>query len=119
MVDRIERKLAWVAGVPVAHLESLAMVKYEPGEFFKIHHDGKNRLRTVFIYLNDLPEGDEGETHFPNLGVKFTPRRGSAIVWGNVGSDGKADRRMLHEALAPRTGVKLGVNCFFNEEPLR
>eukprot|EP00971_Amphidinium_carterae_P021245 419425-Amphidinium_carterae.1 len=52
-------------------MEPFNMVKYEPGEYFKVHHDGKVRTMTVLVYLNDVLEGDGGETSFPTLGLQF------------------------------------------------
>jgi len=69
---------------------------------------------TIFIYLNDLPEGDEGETHFIRLGLKVVPRAGTAVMWDNTLPNGKADERTFHQGLPPKTGVKYGLNCFFN-----
>ena len=93
------------------------MVRYAPGEAFNEHHDGKFRPRTVFIYLNDLEEGD---TFFPVLGYSFLPRRGTAVMWRNATEDGsKEDSRMVHAGRAPQKGVKYGVNCFVNEKCMR
>ena len=50
-------------------------VRYEPGQYNRVHHDGVFRPRTVFIYLNDIAEDGEGETYFPRLGLKFTPTK--------------------------------------------
>lgn len=119
IVQRIEERLARLTGLSVDHLERLAMLRYEPGQYFKIHHDGAFRLRTVFLYLNDLPDGDEGETHFPNLGLKMAPRKGTAAIWSNRDATGKADPLLLHEGLPPKTSIKYGVNCFFHEDPVR
>merc|ERR1712135_89899 len=77
-------RLARVAGLPVEQLERLNMVRYSPGEYFNEHYDGKFRPRTVFIYLNDLPDADEGETLFPHLGLRFRPRCGAAVMWSNA-----------------------------------
>jgi len=121
IVERLEHRLARVAGLGVEHIERMNMVRYAPGEYFDEHHDGKFRPRTVFVYLNDLPEDDwEGDTFFPYLGLSFKPRRGTAVMWSNVvdGEDGE-DSRMLHCGRAPHKGVKYGVNCFFNVKPLR
>jgi len=77
---------------------------------------------TVFCYLNELPENDEGETYFPQLNIKFVPRKGAAVVWSNPmegGSTKKEDSRVLHAGLPPKTAMKYGVNCFFNERVQR
>jgi len=118
-VQSIEHRLAHVAGIDVDYLERLNMVRYMPGQFFNVHHDGRFRPKTVFLYLNDLPDDDAGETLFPELGLKIRPRRGCAVMWANTLSPGIDDIRTFHQGLAPRTGVKFGVNCFFNDKPLR
>eukprot|EP00927_Polykrikos_kofoidii_P024355 TRINITY_DN22160_c0_g1_i1.p1 TRINITY_DN22160_c0_g1~~TRINITY_DN22160_c0_g1_i1.p1 ORF type:complete len:466 (+),score=76.24 TRINITY_DN22160_c0_g1_i1:126-1523(+) len=120
ILERLEHRLASVAGVPVSQLERFNMVRYSPGELFNEHHDGKFRPRTVFVYLNDLPEEDgEGDTFFPFLGVSFKPRKGTAVIWSNALPCGKEDSRMMHAGRAPRIGVKYGANCFFNDQELR
>mmetsp|Transcript_111784 Transcript_111784/g.216582 ORF Transcript_111784/g.216582 Transcript_111784/m.216582 type:complete len:383 (+) Transcript_111784:73-1221(+) len=118
-ICELEKRLACLAGMSVDHLEGLVGVRYEPGQFFTLHHDGSHRPVTIFLYLNDLPEEEGGETRFPLLGLKFAPRRGTAVMWSNVGSDGKLDSRLIHHAIPPKTKMKFGVNCFFHELPLR
>lgn len=119
-VKRIEVRLACLCGMSVDYLERLSMVRYQPGEFFKLHHDGLFRPKTAFLYLNDIPDDDEGETHFPQLGLKFKPRKGCVIVWDNLSKDGNSqDFLMVHQGCPPRTACKYGVNFFFNTKPLR
>jgi len=119
IVAAIEERLARLVGMPLCHLERLAMVRYAAGQYFRVHHDGRYRPWTVFLYLNDLPDGDEGETHFPGLKLRVTPRAGTAVMWPNPGPDGLEDPRLYHQGLPPRTGVKFGVNCFFNHKVIR
>jgi len=118
-VQRIEKRLASLANLPTSRLERLSMVRYAPGEFFSQHHDGGFRPRTVFIYLNELPEGDGGETLFPRLGLKFVPRARCAVMWSNAFENGDIDSRMVHQGSPPLTTVKYGVNCFFNDQDHR
>ncbi|CAE7671737.1 P4H1 [Symbiodinium sp. CCMP2456] len=117
LVERIEARLAEMTGMTVEHLEQLTLVRYSPGQFFNLHHDGPHRPKTVFVYLTDSP--DEGETYFPLLGMKFTPRRGTAVMWRNCNDRGQADDRLYHQALPPETVTKVGMNCFFNGERVR
>jgi len=119
VVQRIEKRMANLAGLPVEHLERLAMVRYSPGEYFNEHHDGKFRPRTIFVYLNDLPEGDGGDTFFPHLGLSFVPRAGCAVMWSNATPEGNEDSRMVHAGRPPKTAVKFGINCFLNEGVVR
>merc|ERR1712125_137803 len=99
--------------------ERLNMVRYGPGQLFNQHHDGRFRPKTVFIYLNDLPEGDGGEPLFPVLGVQFVPRKCTAVMWANTLEHQVEDHRMVHQGLPPKTAIKFGVNCFFNDKPLK
>lgn len=120
MIANLEERVANLAGLSVDCLEQLALVRYKPGQFFTTHHDGAQRSKTVFIYLNDLPDEESGgHTVFPKLGVQFSPRRGAAVMWNNIHADGTEDSRLLHAGLAPLKGVKYGVNCFFNCKPLK
>jgi len=119
IVERVEHRLAGISGLPLQQLERLVVVRYAPGEKFGEHHDGKFRPKTVFIYLNDLPEGDAGDTFFPHLGLSFVPRAGCAVMWSNAMPDGKEDSRMIHAGQPPLTGVKYGINAFFHEERMR
>lgn len=119
VLERIEHRLASLAKQPLENLERLVVVRYSPGEQFSEHHDGKFRPRTVFVYLNDLPEDDEGDTFFPYIGLSFVPRTGCAVMWTNPTPEGVEDSRMLHAGRPPLKAVKYGVNCFFNEEKMR
>ncbi|PHJ25300.1 2og-fe oxygenase family protein [Cystoisospora suis] len=117
-VENVEKLVAAFAGMPVEHLEPLVIVKYEEGQYFKQHHDGGFRPRTVLLYLNDVEEG--GETSFDRLGFRVAPMKGAALMWNNShpGST-DIDSRLLHAGLPPARGVKFAVNCFFNKDPIR
>lgn len=113
-ITRIRNRLSCVVQSDEDHLEALQVVRYGPGQYFAPHNDGLNRERTVFIYLSDLPEDSEGETCFPVLGFKVTPRKGCALVWWNYTDDGKEDVHTVHQGLPPTAGVKYGLNCWFS-----
>ncbi|KAF8822433.1 oxidoreductase, 2OG-Fe(II) oxygenase family protein [Cardiosporidium cionae] len=134
LIATIEKRIATIAQMDVSHLEPLVVVKYDEGQYFKEHHDGKFRPVTVLIYLNaakmvnhlfernidttlDVEEG--GETQFLRLGLKILPSCGSALTWRNCDDSGEADLNLLHEALPPKKGVKWAVNCFFNCKAIR
>lgn len=117
-VAGIEERIAAIAGMEVDHLERLNLVRYSPGQFFNKHHDGRFRPLTVFLYLNDLGADDDGETFFPALGLKIKPSKGCAVMWRNT-HDGREDMRMVHCGLPPKVGMKYGVNCFFNQKPIK
>lgn len=117
IIERIELRLARLAKLPVEQLERLVVVRYQEGEQFSEHHDGKFRPITIFVYLNELEDG--GDTFFPHLGFSFIPRTGCAVMWPNAKEDGTEDSRMLHAGRPPKAGIKYGVNCFFNQAPMR
>jgi len=120
VVRRIEERVSRVTGYGVNHVERLNMARYHPGQFFKEHHDGDYRPVTVFIYLNNLEEGDEGgETLFPHIGKAIKPIKGMAIMWNNLLENGDEDNRVRHEATAPVKSIKYGVNCFVNRTGLQ
>lgn len=110
VVESIEQRAAAVAGVPVGQVERLNIVRYKPGQFYGAHHDGRNRPKTVFIYLNDVDAG--GETRFPKLGVQVKPLKGCAVFWSNLHEDGSMDWRTTHQGMPPKSGYKYAVNAF-------
>jgi prolyl 4-hydroxylase len=79
----------------------LRIYRYLPGQRHGAHWDtvveiGELRsLLTLVFYLNDGFEG--GETDFPELEKKISPRAGRALIF---------QHRILHEATAPTTGTK-------------
>ncbi|CBZ50007.1 hypothetical protein NCLIV_004830 [Neospora caninum Liverpool] len=118
VVENIERIVSAFAGMPVEHLEPLAVVRYEEGQYFKQHHDGGFRPKTVLLYLNDVEAG--GETSFETLGFRVAPMKGAGVVWSNsYPGTHEIDPRLLHAGLPPERGVKFVVNCFFNKDPIR
>ena len=60
---------------------------------------------------------DEGETHFPHLGLKVSPRSGDALVWANTDEEGAPNPRSLHEGRPPLRGEKVAVNVWVADKP--
>lgn len=60
--------------------------------------DGRVPNATIVIYLTDASSDIGGETFFPELDVRVTPRRGAALSFANVDAAG-----------APNAAVKHGV----------
>jgi prolyl 4-hydroxylase len=114
-VAALEQRIADLLGCWVHQIEPLQLVRYEPGQFFGIHHDMgdlkdddtvelpkkdltvKRRLVTIFCYLNTLVAGQGGATYFPKCGhLRVNPVRGRAVLWSNVTKDGQPDERTIH-----------------------
>lgn len=87
---RIARLLQW----PIDHGEGLQVLRYDIGAQYKPHHDyfdpqspncasllqrGGQRVGTLVIYLNDVPQG--GATSFPSSRLRIHPQRGNAVFF--------------------------------------
>lgn len=107
-----------------AFMEDVQVVQYKPGGFFKPHFDAcvgtkefcqrmdyphGPRYITVLIYLND--EGlTGGNTVFPNINKKVTPKIGRAVVFYNVDRNHKIITEALHGGEPVLTGEKWIAN---------
>jgi len=107
----IAEKVSWISGLPPSHQENLQVVRYEPGQQFKLHTDHldsfndldvRGRLATCLVYLEEPDAG--GETWFPGVNefgddnsiasnrnsndeegdVAISPKKGSAIFFWNT-----------------------------------
>jgi len=127
LVNRVHERVVNVTGVPKPNGEFFQVLRYEPGQFYKVHHDQNTdpdslagvRLFTFFIYLH-TPDGG-GHTYFPNVNVTIEPRKGSALLWPNVkNSDVRvADMRTEHEAKPPTHGLKFSANLWLHQYDFR
>jgi prolyl 4-hydroxylase len=82
----------------------LRLYRYGSGERHGAHWDtvvelsnGVQSLVTLVFYLNDGFEG--GETDFPELGRRISPKKGSALLF---------QHRVLHEAMIRGTSGHVG-----------
>ncbi len=84
---------------------------YERGQLYAPHFDaveahapagrlflqnGGQRVATLLTYLNTPQHG--GCTAFPTLGLRITPRQGTALLFFPATADGRLDARALHTA---------------------
>ena len=117
----VHAKIADIVGIPPDHWENLQVLHYEPGQYYKAHHDyiesdnlspAGPRVLTFFLYLSDVDEG--GETCFGKLDICVKPKRGRALLWPSV-RDGDLlaqDPRTNHQAQPVTKGVKLAANAW-------
>ncbi|ESO05903.1 hypothetical protein HELRODRAFT_93842 [Helobdella robusta] len=82
----------------------------EPSEFEKVRG---NRIATFLCYMSDIKIG--GSTVFPQVGVKFTPKKGSCALWYNLHKSGVGDRLTSHAACPVLSGIKWATNKWFRE----
>ena len=135
-VERCSKFVADLTGLPVENQELWQVLRYEPGQEYRVHFDAcssntdeynsciKNendkgwgkRVYTFFIYLNDVPEG--GETYFPRLNKIYKPKQGTAIFWNNLTKDQKmAHPYSEHAGMPVKKGEKWAINVWIRQNP--
>ncbi len=102
-------KISKLTGQPILNQEPAQVCRYTHGQYYRSHHDafdlatepgkacyktGGQRIGTVLVYLNDVPQG--GGTHFDHLSLTVTPSRGKALVFFPCTLDGALDTQALH-----------------------
>lgn len=125
----IAEKFSVIVGLPPKNMENLQVVRYLPGQEFKLHTDHqesfnelalRGRLATCLLYLNEPEAG--GDTWFPNVCKNndqqvVSPTQGSAVFFWNTverpGSPGydaemflNVDNQMRHAGLPVISGEK-------------
>lgn len=122
-IINVHQRISDVLGVPWRNAEHLQLLRYEEGQFYRVHHDQISpldsawgpRLFTFFMYLSDVKNG--GETSFPAMGnISIAPRKGNAILWPSVlpSNPDVTDERTVHEALPVISGVKYAANFWIH-----
>jgi len=124
-VHRVTKRINDLIGISYDHGEDIQIVRYEPGQFYRRHHDQNTgvwtpqgpRVLTFFMYLNQPVAG--GETAFPLIkgGITVEPTLGSAIMWPSTLDDRpmSEDSRTMHEAMPVHDGVKYGANMWVHQ----
>ncbi len=127
----LQRRLCALAGLPAANAEPMVVLRYRPGQEYRLHRDllppstladpvqgrGGQRVATVVAYLNAVDEG--GETEFPRRGLRIAPRPGAALAFRNLLADGTADEDSLHAGLPVRRGEKWIATLWIREGAVR
>lgn len=115
---RMQRRMAAAAGLEVSHAEPLILLRYQPGQEYRLHGDylppslvrpvtqggSGQRQATVITYLNSDLEG--GATVFPKLGLRIAPRCGDLLHFRNIDESGAPDPRTGHAGEPVTAGVK-------------
>ncbi|MDG2534742.1 2OG-Fe(II) oxygenase [Sphingomonas sp. HITSZ_GF] len=109
VVQAINRRIAAATGTVVAQGEPLTVLRYGPGQQYKLHLDtlpgqGNQRIRTAILYINHNFAG--GETVFPDLGLKVAPQMGDLLAFDNVDAAGAPHPRSRHAGLPVASGTK-------------
>lgn len=117
LVRTIEARIAKLLQWPVSHGEHLQVLHYRPGDRYEPHYDyfdptqpgaasllarGGQRVATFLMYLREPERG--GDTTFPDIGLSFAPRRGSALFFSYAVPDPSS--RSLHGGAPVQSGEK-------------
>jgi prolyl 4-hydroxylase len=87
-VRGVTNRIATITGIAETNFEAVQILKYEEGQFYKVHNDYVRnhkvhqpgvRILTFYFYLSDVDEG--GGTHFPKLNLTVAPKKGRAVLW--------------------------------------
>ena len=124
-VARLDAKICAAIGFDKSLAEPTQGQHYEIGQVFKTHTDFfkpyelerfymgdlGQRTWTFMIYLNDVERG--GETEFPDIGLKVTPKLGRAVVWNNLLRSGQGNPATRHQSLPVEAGTKTIITKWF------
>lgn len=117
LVRTIEARIAKLLQWPVSHGEHLQVLHYRPGDRYEPHYDyfdptqtgaapllarGGQRVATFLMYLREPERG--GDTTFPDLGLSFAPKRGSALFFSYPEPDPSS--KSLHGGAPVQAGEK-------------
>lgn len=116
-------------GIELRHAETIQGQRYLKGQEYRHHCDffredkphwpgerprGGQRSWTAMVYLNDVEGG--GETEFPALDLRISPRAGLMVAWNNMTRRGRPNRATRHAALPVLAGEKYVVTQWFRQE---
>lgn len=121
VIHALNRRLAAASGSTVEQGEPLLILRYHPGQEFRRHVDAlpgvrNQRVKTALVYLNQGFEG--GETAFTRADLGIRARTGNAIIFGNLGPDGRADLMSEHAGLPVTRGVKYLASRWIRRDAL-
>ncbi|KAH8583749.1 prolyl 4-hydroxylase alpha subunit [Cryptosporidium sp. chipmunk genotype I] len=94
LVREIENRLGILVDSSNLYMEPILVHRYSIDDYIKEHHDGDTRTYTISVFLSDVESG--GELDFPYAGIKIKPKKGFAVVWPNIDSQGKLDYTTVH-----------------------
>lgn len=132
LLQMVRARISCASGVEGRALEPPEVLHYAPGEQYRLHVDffhpsvphfaelirnSGQRIKTCLVYLNEDYAG--GETHFPELGIKFRGHSGEALLFENVGADGAGDMRTAHAGLPLASGIKWLFSQWIRDRPQR
>lgn len=118
VIHAINRRIAAASGTEVHAGEPLQILRYQPGQEYRPHHDAlphtdNQRILTMLVYLSDRYEG--GETLFLSTGLKVKGEIGDALLFRNADAQGRPDPLAQHAGLPVTAGEKLLASRWIHE----
>lgn len=109
VVQALLRRIAAASGTRTEQGEPLNVLRYAPGQQYRLHLDAlpqtrNQRILTALLYLNDGYAG--GATAFPDLELEIKPRAGDLLLFANTLPDGRPDPVARHAGLPVTRGTK-------------
>ncbi|MFM0009926.1 2OG-Fe(II) oxygenase [Paraburkholderia sediminicola] len=108
-IEKMDRRISSLMNWPVENGEGLQILHYGTTGEYRPHFDyfppdqpgsavhtaqGGQRVSTLVIYLNDVPDG--GETIFPEAGMSVAARQGGAVYFRYMNGQRQLDPLTLH-----------------------
>jgi len=120
VIRAINKRLAAASSTDVLQGETLSVLRYAPGQQYRMHMDAmpstpNQRIKTMIVYLNDGYAG--GETMFESNGLKVAGRTGDVVLFDNVLPDGRADPASRHAGLPVTSGIKRIATRWIRAQP--
>ena len=120
-VHAINRRIAAASATTPEQGETLQLLRYQPGQQYKLHHDAlpegnDPRILTFLVYLNDDYAG--GETAFPDARFEFKGGRGDALMFRNMLPDGQPDLVTKHIGKPVTSGTKFLASKWIRAHPI-
>lgn len=130
LISCLEERVMNFNLIPYAQQEPFCLARYQPGQYFADHKDWLDekamnmdqwakvfgqRGWTWLIYLTESRVEQGGATLFKNLGLKFRPRLGDAIVFRNVDANDEEDLRVSYEEAPVLSGEKWTLTIWQRE----
>lgn len=105
----LNRRIAAISHSAYENGETLALLRYSPGQEYRPHFDfvsgaSNRRIQTALVYLNNGYEG--GETRFVKTGLTVKGGAGDVVLFSNEGADGGPNPLSEHAGMPVTRGVK-------------
>ncbi|HEY2000240.1 2OG-Fe(II) oxygenase [Paraburkholderia sp.] len=118
-IERLDQRIAGLMNWPLENGEGLQILHYGTRGEYRPHFDyfppdqpgsavhtsrGGQRVATLIVYLNDVPDG--GETIFPEAGLSVAGKQGGAVYFRYMNGLRQLDPLTLHGGAPVRGGDK-------------